>query len=129
MRLECGPEPRLALELRPGELELVTGVLEFTLEHALLTDRLAPFGRARRLPGEQGEQDAIVIEEEGPGIGMDDQPSLAPQVGFDRKGDGRIAGRFLAVARGGTVVSCFRPASASAASRRRSGPPAASRAR
>ena len=103
MRFECGPEPRLALESSPGVLELVTGVFEFTLEHALLTDRLAAFGRARRLPREQGEQDAIVIEEEGPGIGMDDQPPLASQVGFDRKGDGGIAGRFLAIARGGSL--------------------------
>ena len=53
VRLERGPEPRLALELRPGELELVTGVLELALEHALLADRLASFGRARGLSGEQ----------------------------------------------------------------------------
>ena len=110
MRLERGPEPRLALELRPGVLELVTGVLELALEDALLADRFAAFGRARGLPGEQAEQDAVVVEEERPGIRVDDQPSLAPQVRFDRKGDGRLAGRVLAVARRGTVDTAPRPA-------------------
>ena len=129
MRLERGPEPRFAFELRPGELELVTGVLEFTLEHALLADRLAPFGRARGLSGKQAEKDTVVIEEERAGIRVDDQPSLAPQVGLDRKGDGRLAGRILAVAQRGTVDTEPRPAAASVASRRRSGPPAACRAR
>ena len=104
MRLERGPEPRLALELRPGELQLVTGVLELTLEHALLADRLAPFRRARGLSGEQAEKDTVVVEEERAGIRVDDQPSLAPQVGLDREGDGRLAGRILAVAQRGTVV-------------------------
>ena len=129
VRLERGAEPRLAFELRPGVFKLVTGVLELTLEDALLADRLAAFGRARGLPGEQGEQDTIVIEEQRPGIGVDDQPSLASQVGFDRKRDRRVAGRILAVTRRGTVIRVPDLQSASAASRRRSGPPAASRAR
>ena len=92
------------LELRPGELELVTGVLELALENALLADRLASFGRAGGLTGEEGEQDAIVVEEERPGIGMDDQPALTPQVGLDRKRDRGLAARGGAVARSGIVI-------------------------
>ena len=70
MRLERRPEARLGLELRPGKLEFVTGVLELALENALLADRLAPFRRARGLAGKEGEQDTVVVEEERPGIRM-----------------------------------------------------------
>ena len=84
MRLERSSEARLTLELRPLEFELVTGILEFALEDALLAQRFPAFGGARGLPGEQREQDTVVIEEQRPGIGVDHQPSLAAQVGFDR---------------------------------------------
>src|SRR5688572_10163898 len=104
MCLERGPEARLALELRPRELQLVTGVLEFTLQHALLADRLASFGCARGLSGKEAEQDSVVVEEERSRIRVDDQPPLAPQVGFDRKGDRRLAGRTLDVAQGRTLI-------------------------
>jgi hypothetical protein len=82
----------------------VTGVFEFALEDALLADRFSTFRGPRGLTCQQAEQDAIVIEEERACIRVDDQPSLAPQVGLDRKGDGRVAGRILANARRGAVI-------------------------
>ena len=90
MRLERGAEASLALELGAGGLELVTGILEFAGEDALLADRLASFIRPGRLGREQAQQDEVVLEEERAGIRVDDQPALHPQVRFDRDRDGPL---------------------------------------
>ena len=89
MRLERGPEPGLALELRARRRELLAGVLEDSLARTpLLADRLAALVRPVP-PGPRagGAGRGRPRGRATPASGIDDEPALLRQVGFDREPD------------------------------------------